>query len=144
MADEITDAKPMNEAELAKAIITTSGEVLQQYGQLRITVQNVVLGIMKKIRELTGEIKDEAAFKKVLAQVIDAAYKPATGNALVDAGLEMVDGLIAEKIIDILDAQILDRFLGKDWYSKLTDVLLGKSENIDGEPSGDAGKVINV
>jgi hypothetical protein len=108
--------------------ILAKNEVAADFGKLKNTGIGILFSILEWAEKIAGEITDEKQFLKIVAELIDAAFKPSTGNPALDAGLEFADGFIALKILELADGQLLDRFIGKDWFAKLKEQLAIKKK----------------
>jgi hypothetical protein len=124
------------EKDIAVQILAKSNEVATDFGKFKTTGLGMLFSILEWAEKIAGEIT-EKQFLKIVAELIDAAFKPSTGNVALDAGLEFADGYIALKLLELLDGQVLDRFIGKDWFAKLKEQLAIKKQQLKDAAAGD-------
>lgn len=109
----------MKPKEVAEQIMNSADEIKKDVVCLKSAIESAVVGMMKKLKSIVGEIPDEDTFLKVLSEIGDMAYK--SPNPLI----EMFDGPAIYFALKQIDKLILDRFLGKGWYDKLKGLAEG-------------------
>lgn len=102
----------MTDKEVAMEIIKTGEDIKQDAVALKNNVESLLLKNLQKIKNVVGEMPDEATFLNVIGELIDAAL-------VLPQPAETVDGVAIKYGLKLLDKYVLDKFLGADWYAKL-------------------------
>jgi len=113
----------MTEKDIAKQILASVDLAKNEVEGLKVSIQNLLVKLLGEVKKISGSIPDEETFLKVVAELIDEMV-------VLPYPYEAIDGYVAGLLLKVIDKQILDRFLGEDWFDKLKAII--------GEPSVNA------
>ena len=108
----------MDSKEIAKQLIASSADIKADVDNLKINIETLLLKYLKRVKDITGAIPSEEDFIKIVASILDEAIK-------LPQPYESVDGFIIEFALKMVDKYFLDKYLGKDWFAKLKNIIIG-------------------
>jgi hypothetical protein len=97
---------------IADAIIADSDDAFNRIQQIYEDIREVMEWAVSITQTHMGKIPTEDEFLTVLSYVIDKKIN-------LPVGLVPVSRRIIKFSINMVDKQLLDKYLGEDWYSKL-------------------------
>lgn len=105
----------------AKAILKDFEEAHEKADELYEQVVAFLKWVLKRAEKHFGKMPTEEDFLKILSYIGDEKIE-------VSGALETIDRKLISHFLESVDKNILDKFVGKDWYQKLLDELLEEED----------------
>jgi hypothetical protein len=117
--------KEMSDTKLlARLIYDDFITIPERYNVVQKAVQDLLLGILKALKDRMNQTPDEQTFLAVLSEVADLAIdwtkvlKPPMGHIA-----EVIDGHLILAILKGIDKAVFDRWFGQNWFEKLKEQI---------------------
>jgi len=106
----------MENKQIALLLISKTESLKNDFVSLKTQIENILLNYMRIVRETSGSIPDKDSFIKIITIIADELI-------VLPQPYEIFDGLIFEFIFKLISKNILDKFLGNDWFDRLKKII---------------------
>jgi hypothetical protein len=107
----------MNYKEIVNQVLKDVSKIKTDVQGLKKQTESFIKSLLKIIKDRAGVLPSEKEFLKFVAELINVTiidvYVPRPYKTIIKI-LK-----IPHRILKLLDKYVLDKFLGKSWYSKL-------------------------
>ena len=131
------EVQVMETKDILQVVKDKSSSWNNDYNSLKQQTEVFLKKVVIDIKQITGEIPNEQAVFDIIRLYFDQKTNGGFVNKIKNTNLGLLnpikDGIInvvlaiktfaENQVLKIVDTQIIDRILGKDWYSKLIEKI---------------------